>query len=81
MKTFEYRGYDSQGKSRRGLVEAATLKQAREQLAAEGILAIRQYQEPAGLQIRLRRQSGVNLVNGAGLPAYPFRTDDRPSDQ
>ncbi len=38
MKTFEYRGYDTAGRRSRGLVEADGLKDARERLAARGIL-------------------------------------------
>ena len=38
MRTFVYRGYDGQGLARRGLVEAADLKEAREKLAARGVL-------------------------------------------
>ncbi len=41
MKTFEYRGLAMDGKPCRGLVEALTLKEAREKLAAEGVLAER----------------------------------------
>jgi general secretion pathway protein F len=41
MPTYEYRGFDSIGRQRRGLVEAMSLKDAREQLCAEGILAER----------------------------------------
>ena len=39
MKTFEYTGYDTAGKMRKGLVEALDKKQAREKLSADGILA------------------------------------------
>lgn len=39
MPTYEYRGFDRGGKPCRGLVESLSLKEAREQLAAEGILA------------------------------------------
>jgi general secretion pathway protein F len=39
MITFEYIGYDSAGKTRKGLVEAIDKKQACEKLAADGILA------------------------------------------
>lgn len=37
MKTFEYTGYDLNGKSRQGLIEALDIKQAREKMAATGI--------------------------------------------
>jgi len=40
MKTFEYRGFDaSSGKALKGLAEAVDIKQAREKLAADNILA------------------------------------------
>lgn len=39
MRTFEYRGFDSGGKSRKGLIEALDVKQAREKLTSAGILA------------------------------------------
>ena len=41
MKTFEFKGYDSAGKATRGLIEALDLKNAREKLAARGVLAER----------------------------------------
>jgi general secretion pathway protein F len=41
MPTYEYRGFDRGGRQCRGLVEAMSLKEAREQLAAEGVLAER----------------------------------------
>jgi general secretion pathway protein F len=41
MQTYEYRGFDTSGRRRRGLVEAVSPKEARECLSAEGILAER----------------------------------------
>ena len=41
MKTFEYRGFDSEGSSRRGLIDALDEKDARERLSRSGILAER----------------------------------------
>lgn len=38
MKTYEYRGYQTSGHAIRGLIEASGLKDARERLAAGGIL-------------------------------------------
>jgi general secretion pathway protein F len=38
VKTFSYRGYDSAGAVRRGLVEALDAKEAREKLTARGVL-------------------------------------------
>jgi general secretion pathway protein F len=48
MKTFEYRGYDAAGRRARGLVEADGLKDARERLAARGILPERLAPATAG---------------------------------
>ncbi|MCG2661128.1 MAG: type II secretion system F family protein [Kiritimatiellae bacterium] len=39
MKTFEYRGFDGTGQTHKGLVEALDIKQAREKLAGDGLLA------------------------------------------
>ncbi|MDA0990254.1 MAG: type II secretion system F family protein [Verrucomicrobia bacterium] len=41
MKTYEYKGYDTGGRVAKGLVEALSVKGAREQLAAEGVLVER----------------------------------------
>ena len=41
MKTFEYTGFDQQGGSRKGLIEALDVKDAREKLATTGVLANR----------------------------------------
>ena len=38
MTTFEYKGYDASGRAQGGLIEAADLKDARNRLAARGIL-------------------------------------------
>lgn len=38
MQTFEYTGFDGAGRTRKGLIEALDIKQAREKLAGEGIL-------------------------------------------
>ncbi len=38
MKTFEYKGFDRQGKTRKGLIEALDPKEAREKLVVRGIL-------------------------------------------
>lgn len=38
MRTFQYKGYDAQGRTSRGLIEAPSDKSARERLAAQGIL-------------------------------------------
>ncbi|MBU0678963.1 MAG: type II secretion system F family protein [Verrucomicrobia bacterium] len=39
MKTFQYRGYDQEGRPAKGLIEALDLKDARERLAGGGVLA------------------------------------------
>jgi general secretion pathway protein F len=41
MQTYEYHGFDANGRPCRGLVEALSVKAAREQLAGEGILVDR----------------------------------------
>ena len=41
MKTYEYKGFTVDGKVNRGLVEASTVKEAREKLASQGVLAER----------------------------------------
>jgi general secretion pathway protein F len=48
MKTFEYRGYDASGRRTKGLVEADGLKDARERLAARGVLPERLAPASAG---------------------------------
>ncbi len=54
MKTYVYKGYDNTGAVRRGLVEALDLKEAREKLAARGVLP--EVVAPAG-----------NNAGGAGM--------------
>ncbi len=39
MRTFEYKGYSTGGEARRGLIEALDLKDAREKLSHQGVLA------------------------------------------
>ncbi|MFO7534726.1 MAG: type II secretion system F family protein [Kiritimatiellia bacterium] len=41
MKTFRYNGYDRDGRSRNGIVEAADTKEARQQLLKQGLLTER----------------------------------------
>lgn len=41
MKTYEYKGFNVDGKVNRGLVEALSVKEAREKLASRGVLAER----------------------------------------
>lgn len=54
MKTFAYRGYTVSGARTAGLVEALNPKEAREKLAARGILP--EALEPAGQRMRSRRR-------------------------
>lgn len=51
MKTFDYKGYNTKGQVQKGLVEALSIKDAREKLAATGILAERL--TATGKQLRL----------------------------
>jgi type II secretory pathway component PulF len=39
MRTFEYRGFNHDGQAKRGLIEALDLKDAREKLSHQGVLA------------------------------------------
>ena len=81
MRTFAYRGYDSAGVSRRGLIEAVDAKEAREKLATRGVLAehvatvgggqpaalgARPRSFDAAVRIDFYRELGVLL--GSGLP-------------
>lgn len=82
MRTFTYQGLDTAGAVRRGLIEAQDLKEAREKLAARGILPQRvtpsdtadpaelvRYRHPAFKvegRIAFYRELGVLLA--AGLP-------------
>jgi len=72
LKTYEYRGYDEGAHAVRGLIEAASLKEGRERLAARGILAERLDAAGSvrGMRIEQRalfyRELGVLLI--AGMP-------------
>lgn len=80
MRTFAYSGFDAAGASRRGLIEAADLKEAREKLAARGVFPERVSAAgerttlseggDAGLDLETRvalyRELGV--LTAAGLP-------------
>lgn len=60
MKTYEYKGFQASGHSIRGLIEASGLKDARERLAAGGILV--EKIAPAGVRrgrIMFRREQGL----------------------
>ena len=82
MRTFAYKGFDSAGAVRRGLIEAQDLKEAREKLMARGILpqdvspsetvagsllgSRRSISFKAESRVAFYRELGVLL--GAGLP-------------
>jgi len=52
MKTFEYRGYNGEGHACRGLIEALSMKEARERLIQKGIFA--EKVSPTGRKSSLR---------------------------
>ncbi len=68
MKTFEYRGFDSEGGARRGLVDALDEKDARERLSRGGILAERLVAAGAGMG-----RSGAGAGFGAADRALVYR--------
>lgn len=73
MKTFEYRGYDGRAHVVRGLVEASSLKEAREIMAGRGVLADRLTPLTAHLTMAsaqravLYRELAVLLTSGLPL--------------
>lgn len=85
MRTFAYKGFDSAGTVRRGLIEAQDLKEAREKLMARGVLPqdVSPSESVAGSflssgrgisfkaesRVAFYRELGVLL--GAGLPLVP----------
>lgn len=72
MKTYEYRGFDQAGHSCRGLIEALSIKNAREKLAEDGILAERlsltgrRLRFPLDVRVMVYRELSSLLT--AGLP-------------
>ncbi|MCK5528470.1 MAG: type II secretion system F family protein [Kiritimatiellae bacterium] len=72
MKTFDYKGYNSKGQVRKGLIEALSVKDAREKLAATGILTERL--TATGRQLRLSSATRsviyreLSALLDAGLP-------------
>lgn len=74
MQTYEYKGYDAAGKPCRGLVEALSPKQAREKLAAEGVLAERlavsggSRRGRVTVDARAMMYRGLSSLLRAGLP-------------
>ncbi len=73
MSTFVYRGYDQSGASRKGMVEAESLKEARSQLASEGVL-VESLSQPVARRLALEpraaiyRELGALLCSGMTLP-------------
>ena len=73
MKTYSYRGFDREGRVRRGLIEAAGAKAAREQLAADGVLverlhAGRERSRRIGRGERAAIYRELGALSEAGLP-------------
>ncbi len=72
MKTFEYRGYDRGGGAQTGLIEGSDLKEARERLAGQGILAERLKETSRGISIRRSARAVIyrelNSLLSAGVP-------------
>ncbi len=52
MKTFEYKGYDRNGRTQSGLIDGSDLKEARERLASQGILSEKMKETRRGIRIR-----------------------------
>jgi general secretion pathway protein F len=72
LKTFEYKGFDSAGRSSKGLVEAVSLKEAREKLKQGGILAERVTVTGKKLAFSAEKRAmmyrELSALLGAGLP-------------
>ena len=72
MKTYEYRGFDDTGRSCKGLIEALSIKNAREKLAGDGILTEsvsltgRQLRFPLDVRVMVYRE--ISSLLNAGLP-------------
>jgi general secretion pathway protein F len=72
MPSYEYRGFDAQGRSRKGVTSAISPKEARERLAQEGVLAEalapigRKTRFPADLRAVAYRELGALIK--AGMP-------------
>ncbi len=70
MRTFDYQGFDADGRPRRGLVEADTPKQARARLAEQGTLAERVVPvNPKGKRMGGARRATLYRELGALLEA------------
>jgi type II secretory pathway component PulF len=72
MKTYEYRGYDGQGRGCRGLIEALSVKDARGRLARRNILADRiaatGRRKKFTVSARAVLYHELSALLGAGLP-------------
>jgi general secretion pathway protein F len=72
MQTFEYRGYNTKGAARSGLIEATGPKEARELLAKRGIFAEKLKQSRSGIKIRTEDRATIyrelNSLLSAGVP-------------
>jgi general secretion pathway protein F len=72
MKTYEYRGLDARGHACRGLVEALSVKEARDRLARQGVLADRVFltgrRKKLGASSRAVLYHELSVLLGAGLP-------------
>ncbi len=72
MPSFEYTGYDNRGRMRKGLATGASLKEARERLAEEGLLAEtltpirRRLKFPSEIRAMVYRELGALIK--AGMP-------------
>jgi general secretion pathway protein F len=67
MKTFEYKGYDAQGRTCRGLIEAFNSKDAGEKLAARSIYTVSLNEAAGGKRSLRRRRSGPSSAERATL--------------
>lgn len=72
MKAYEYKGYDREGHQRKGLVDAVSVKDAREKLLAEGVLVEKIGQTGKRLHFPAIRRAMVyrelSALLGAGMP-------------
>ncbi len=72
MKTFNYKGYNTKGQVQKGLVEALSVKDAREKLAATGILAEKLTATGRQLRLSVATRSVIyrelSALLDAGLP-------------
>ncbi|MFW6152377.1 MAG: hypothetical protein ACOC6C_05325, partial [Verrucomicrobiota bacterium] len=72
MKTFEYKGYDRNGRTQSGLIDGSDLKEARERLASQGILAEKMKETRRGIRIRRSPRAEIyrelSSLLSAGVP-------------